>query len=332
VGARRPGRDLCEVGDLDVAAACALLRTARALIPAASGEQAQGRRLAEVLRGVQILSLFAEPSTRTRISFAVAAQRLGAGIIDFHHDASSSASKGETEFDALRNLDAMGFAAVVTRDRRDGHPRRMTEFLRARVVNAGDGVREHPTQALLDTLTLLEAFALEPVPGAMRGLRVAICGDVRHGRVAHSDMRLMTLLGAEVAVAGPDALMPDDLGAYARSGLTRAPGLDAALDGAHAAIMLRVQRERLAGVAVADEAEYHAQWGLDARRLARLDARGVVLHPGPMNRGVEISDEVADGPRSRVLRQVTLGVAVRMAVLARACGVELPECLEEGAR
>lgn len=331
MGARRPGWDLCDVGDLDLDGACALLRTARALVPAAEGDPGAGRRFADVLRGVQILSLFAEPSTRTRISFAVAAGRLGAGVIDFHHDASSSASKGETELDALRNLDAMGFAAVVTRDRRDGHPRRLTEFMRARVVNAGDGVREHPTQALLDALTVLEAFAREPVPGAMRGLRVAICGDVRHGRVAHSDMRLLGMLGAEVVVAGPDALMPDDLAVY---GATRAASLDAALAGTQVAIMLRIQRERLDGIAFGSESEYHAQWGLDARRLALLGPRGVVLHPGPMNRGVEISDEVADGPRSRVLRQVTLGVAVRMAVLARACGVDLGTCLEgqEGAR
>lgn len=328
VGARRPGWDLCGVGDLDVDGACGLLATARALSPVATGEPVRGGgvRLDEALRGRVILSLFSEPSTRTRMSFAIAARRLGADIIDFVHDGASSASKGETELDALRNLDAMGFAAMVVRDRRDGHPRGLCEVLRARVVNAGDGCGEHPTQALLDALAVLEAFAREPVPGAMRGLRVAICGDVKHGRVAHSNMALLRLLGAEVVIAGPEALAPTELAeAY---GVARAPTLDAALRGAHVAIMLRVQRERLEGVRVASDAEYHAVWGLDARRVETMDPRGVVLHPGPINRGVELSDEVADGPRSRVLRQVTLGVAVRMAVLARACGVDLQSCLE----
>jgi aspartate carbamoyltransferase catalytic subunit len=195
VGARRPGWDLCEVADLDVAGACELLATARALIPIASGAPARGLDVAGALRGALILSLFSEPSTRTRLSFAVAARRLGADVVDFMHDSASSASKGETELDALRNLDAMGFAAVVVRDRRDGYPRGMCGLMRARVVNAGDGQREHPTQALLDALAILEAFGREPVPGAMRGLRVAICGDVRHGRVAHSDMRLLRCSG-----------------------------------------------------------------------------------------------------------------------------------------
>ena len=323
VGARRPGWDLCEVADLDVAGACELLATARALIPIASGAPPRRAELdvAGALRGSLILSLFSEPSTRTRLSFAVAARRLGAEVVDFVHDGASSASKGETEADALRNLDAMGFAAVVVRDRRDGYPRGMCELMRARVVNAGDGQREHPTQALLDALAILEAFGREPVPGAMRGLRVAICGDVRHGRVAHSDMLLLTMLGAEVVIAGPEALAPTELAD--KFGVRRAPSLDEALRGTHVAIMLRVQRERLAGVYVATDADYHAAWGLCERRAGLLDPRGVVLHPGPMNRGVEIADAVADGPRSRVLRQVTLGVAVRMAVLARACGGDL---------
>jgi aspartate carbamoyltransferase catalytic subunit len=335
VGARRPGWDLCEVADLDVEGACSLLATVRALVPIASGEAAARReapRVGEALRGAVILSLFAEPSTRTRISFAVAARRLGADVVDFVHDGASSATKGETEADALRNLDAMGFAAIVARDGRDGHAKWLTEVMRARVVNAGDGRGEHPTQALLDVLTILEAFAREPEPGALRGLRVAICGDVRNGRVAHSDMRLLRMLGAELTIAGPEALASAELAA--EFGAARAPTLDAALTGAHVAIMLRVQRERLAGAVVATDAAYHAAWGLDARREGLLDPRGVVLHPGPMNRGVEIADAVADGPRSRVLRQVTLGVAVRMAVLARACGVDLRTCLEgqEGTR
>jgi aspartate carbamoyltransferase catalytic subunit len=325
---RRPGRDLCEVGDLDADETCALLAAARGLLPLAAGE---GPRGVLALRGAVILRIFAEPSTRTRVSFEVAAARLGAQIIDFSADAASSAAKGETELDALRNLDAMGFDAAIVRDRRDGHARWLSTQLRARIINAGDGVNEHPTQALLDTMTILEAFGREPVPGALNGLRVAICGDLRHGRVGRSNLRLLRTLGAEVVLAGPGELAPAALAAA--EGVELAPDLDSALRGAHVAMMLRIQRERLgAEVALpelASEAAYHAAWGLSNARLGLLDPAGVVLHPGPMNRGVEISDAVADGPRSRIFRQVTLGVAVRMAVLARACGVSLETCLKE---
>jgi len=195
------------------------------------------------------------------------------------------------------------------------------------VVNAGDGAHEHPTQALLDALTILEAFGLEPVPGAMKGLRVAICGDLRHGRVGRSNMRLLRSLGAELVIAGPGELAPAALAAEFEVAL--APDLDTAITGAHVVMMLRIQRERLpASVELPSDASYHAAWGLSERRLERLAPDGVVLHPGPMNRGVEIADAVADGPRARILRQVTLGVAVRMAVLARACGVSMAELAE----
>ncbi|HEY8378004.1 MAG TPA: aspartate carbamoyltransferase catalytic subunit [Nannocystis sp.] len=316
---RRPGRDLCEIGDLSESEACALLAAATRVLPLAEGT---GARELPLLRGAQVLSVFAEPSTRTRLSFEVAARRLGAEVVHFTADAASSAAKGETERDALRNLDAMGFDAVIVRDRRDGVPRAWTELVRARIVNAGDGTNEHPTQALLDALTILEAFGRAPRPGALAGLRIAVCGDVRHGRVAHSDLRLFRMLGAECVVAGPGDLAPPELAA--RLGAEVAPSLDAALAGAHVAVMLRIQRERLgADVAIPDAARYHALWGLTPARVELLAPGGIVMHPGPCNRGVEIADEVADGPRSRILRQVTLGVAVRMAVLARACGVEL---------
>ncbi|MBL8970301.1 MAG: aspartate carbamoyltransferase catalytic subunit [Myxococcales bacterium] len=325
LGARRPGADLCEIADLDLRATCELLAAARALVPLAAGD---GPRKRQALRGALILSLFNEPSTRTRLSFEVAARRLGAQVVDFAHDGASSAAKGETELDALRNLDAMGFDAAVVRDGRDGYPRWLCSQLRARVVNAGDGVHEHPTQALLDALTILEAFGREPVPGALDGLKVAICGDLRHGRVGRSNLRLLRTLGAELVIAGPGALAPAALAA--EFGAALAPDLDSALTGAHVAMMLRIQRERLpADLALPDNASYHAAWGLSAARLERLAPDGVVLHPGPMNRGVEIADAVADGPRSRILRQVTLGVAVRMAVLARACGVSAETCLKE---
>jgi aspartate carbamoyltransferase catalytic subunit len=187
-------------------------------------------------------------------------------------------------------------------------------------VNAGDGRNQHPTQALLDALTIAEAFARDiAVEAPLRGLVVAICGDIDNGRVPHSDARLFARLGAEVRLAGPPELLSD-----ATAETLGAPAIrrfEDALAGAHVVAMLRVQRERLpAGNALADAAAYHAAWGLTAARFALADPSAVVLHPGPVNRGVELVDEVADGSRSRILRQVSLGVAVRMAVLARACG------------
>lgn len=318
---RRPGRDLCEIGDLSQGEACALLRAARALVPLAEGP---GPRQRPLLRGAIVLSVFNEPSTRTRLSFEVAARRLGAEVVHFNADEASSAVKGETERDGLLNLDAMGFDVLVTRDARDGYARALTGLVRARVVNAGDGTGEHPTQGLLDALTILEAFERAPEPDALRGLRVAICGDVRHGRVAHSALRLFAMLGASCVVAGPGDLAPPELAA--QYGAASAASLDEALAGADVAMMLRIQRERLGpGVARPDAASYHAAWGLTPARTGLLAPGAVVMHPGPINRGVEIADAVADGPRSRILRQTALGVAVRMAVLARACGVDLPE-------
>lgn len=317
---RRPGRDLCEIGDLSLAEACEVLASAARMVPIVEG---RGPRQLETLRGAQVLSVFNEPSTRTRLSFEVAARRLGAEMVRFVADGASSASKGETEVDSLLNLDAMGFDVVIVRDRRDGVPRAWTELLRARIVNAGDGTGEHPTQALLDALTILEAFGRAPGPGALAGLTIAVCGDVRHGRVAHSGLKLFGALGARCVVAGPGDLAPPELAA--RLGASCAPSLDAALAGADVAMMLRIQRERLApGLALPDAASYHAAWGLTPARLGLLAKDAIVMHPGPINRGVELADAVADGPQSRILRQVTLGVAVRMAVLARACGADLP--------
>lgn len=317
---RRPGRDLCEIGDLSLDEACAVLASAARMVPVVEG---RGPRRLDVLRGAQVLNVFNEPSTRTRLSFEVAARRLGAVVVRFVADATSSATKGETELDGILNLDAMGFDAVIVRDRRDRVPHAWTRVLRARVVNAGDGTNEHPTQALLDALTILEAFGRAPGPGALAGLTIAVCGDVRHGRVAHSGLKLFGMLGARCVVAGPGDLAPEELAT--RLGAGWAPDLDAAIEGADVAMMLRIQRERLApGVAQPDAASYHAAWGLTSERVARLKPGAIVMHPGPINRGVELADAVADGPHSRILRQVTLGVAVRMAVLARACGAELP--------
>ena len=311
-GCRRAGADLCGIGELADAELAEILGHTQALKELPS--------LPQVLSGRQIVAAFAEPSTRTRMSFTSAARRLGADVLAFDGGASTSASKGESTLDALRNLDAMGFDAFVVRDRQQGFVRHLQGELRARVINAGDGTGEHPTQALLDAATILEAFGRSAgdVKDALEGLTIAICGDILHSRVAGSNLRLLPRLGASVVVAGPPGLIDP---AVLPSSVEVAESLDQALFGADVIMMLRVQRERLpAALELPDDASYHARWGLSVSRLSRAKASAIVLHPGPMNRGVEIADAVADGPRSRILRQAHLGVAVRMAVLARACG------------
>ncbi len=316
---RRPGRDLLGIESLTLADTCELLAAANYLTPMVTGD---GRRTFPILSGFTVINMFNEPSTRTRTSFELAGRRLGADVINFVGDASTSVAKGETPLDTALTLDAMGGDALVVRDVGERFPHSLTQWLRARIINAGDGRNEHPTQALLDALTILEALDRRPQPGALEGIKVAICGDIRHGRVAHSNMRLLTMFGAEVVVAGPPGLV--DINSE-RFGVRQVDNLDDAVAGADAVMMLRIQRERLpAELVMPDVPSYHAAWGLNCERVAKMAARGIVMHPGPMNRGVEISDAVADGPRSRIRRQVTLGVAVRMAVLARACGVALP--------
>ncbi|MBK8264182.1 MAG: aspartate carbamoyltransferase catalytic subunit [Nannocystis sp.] len=310
---RRAGRDLCGIGGVPVDSLREVLEMAAALA------SARHDTLTEVLRGRTVLCFFGEPSTRTRLSFEVAARRLGAEVMGFGNDQTTSAAKGETPLDAARNLDAMGVDAFVVRDRHEGWSQVLCHYLRARVINAGDGCGEHPTQALADALTILEAFGRRPEMGAnaLAGLRVALCGDIRRGRVAHSNLLLLPRLGAEVVVAGPTGMID---AAALPEGVALAGSLEEALAGSQVVMMLRIQRERASGGLEASDDAYHAGWGLSAARLAAADPRAIVMHPGPLNRGVEIADEVADGPRSRILRQVTLGVAVRMVVLARACG------------
>ncbi|HST43995.1 MAG TPA: aspartate carbamoyltransferase catalytic subunit [Luteimonas sp.] len=263
------------------------------------------------LAGVAVCTLFFEPSTRTRLSFQRAAQRLGADVLAF--DAStSSTTKGETALDSFRNIEAMGVRGFVVRHGSDGAVAGLAEAAAPGtvLVNAGDGRQAHPTQGLLDMLTLRQAKGAD-----FRRLKVAIVGDVRHSRVARSDLHALRLLGGEgidIRVCGPQALLPD---AATLAGCTVTQDLDSALDGVDAVMMLRLQRERMAEGLVASLEDYHADYGLTASRLRRAAADAVVLHPGPMNRGVEIDDAVADGPQSRVLRQVANGVAVRMAVL-----------------
>ncbi|HVF83539.1 MAG TPA: aspartate carbamoyltransferase catalytic subunit [Sphingomicrobium sp.] len=252
------------------------------------------------LAGRIVLNLFYENSTRTAMSFAIAAARLGAQPLTLSVE-HSSVKKGETLADTARTLGAMAPDAVVLRHRDNGAAEKVAELVGCPVINAGDGTNEHPTQALLDALTLRQHF------GSLSGLTVAICGDIRHSRVARSNAKLLTRLGVNVRLAGPPSLLPDDAGA--------AGSLEEAIAGADAVMMLRVQRERLDEELGDAPGEYLARYGLTADRLALAAPHAVVLHPGPMNRGVEIADEIADSPRSLILRQVANGVAVRMAVL-----------------
>ena len=261
------------------------------------------------LLGTTVCTLFFEPSTRTRSSFHIAAQRLGADVINF--DASTSSSrKGETALDTLKNLEAMGVRGFIVRHPEDGAAEALAQQAGegTTLVNAGDGRRAHPTQGLLDVLTLRQAKG-----GDFSRLKVLIVGDVKHSRVARSDLHALRTLGTgEIRVCGPAALLPED-GTLA--GCVVGDDFDAMLAGVDAVMMLRLQRERMEEGLVASLDDYHAHYGLTTQRLGRAAADAVVLHPGPINRGVEITDEVADGPQSLVLRQVSNGVAIRMAVL-----------------
>jgi aspartate carbamoyltransferase catalytic subunit len=252
------------------------------------------------LSGKLVFNLFYENSTRTLMSFATAAHRLGASVVTLPVE-QSSVKKGESLEDTARTLNAMRPDALIIRHREHGAPAAVAAIMDAPVVNAGDGTNEHPTQALLD------AAAIRQRLGKVEGLKVAICGDIRHSRVARSNAKLLPRLGAEVRLAGPPQLMPD--------GVPRI-SVDEAIDGADVVMMLRVQRERLEKELGDAPGEYLKLYGLTADRLARAALDVVVMHPGPMNRGVEIESAVADDPeRSLITLQVEMGVAVRMAVL-----------------
>jgi aspartate carbamoyltransferase catalytic subunit len=253
------------------------------------------------LDGKIVFNIFYENSTRTAMSFAAAAARLGAQPISLSVE-HSSVKKGETLEDTARTLNAMRPDALVIRHRENGAADIVAQIMDAPVINAGDGTNEHPTQALLDALTIRTRF------GRIEGLKIAICGDIRHSRVARSNAKLLPRLGAEVRLCGPAALLPDDSSAT--------DSIDDSLRGADVVMMLRVQRERLEGELGDAPGEYLSRYGLTARRVTLLAPDGAVMHPGPMNRGVEIEDAVADNPeRSLIASQVEHGVAVRMACL-----------------
>ena len=257
------------------------------------------------LRGRTVVNLFFEDSTRTRLSFEVAAKRLSADVINFSTKG-SSVSKGESLKDTALTLEAMGADAVVVRHSASGAPHRLAGWISGAIVNAGDGTHEHPTQALLDAFTMRRRL------GRLEGLRVAIVGDILHSRVARSNVLLLDTLGAEVSVVAPPTLMPVGVGSWP---CTVSFDLDAVLPKCDVVMMLRVQRERMAGAYFPSAREYSRRYGLDAPRMATLPDTAIVMHPGPMNRGMEIAAEVADSVRSTIVEQVANGVAVRMAVL-----------------
>jgi len=271
------------------------------------------------LRGKTVVNLFFEDSTRTRISFEAAAKRLSADVINFSAKG-SSVSKGESLKDTALTLQAMGADAVVVRHWASGAAERLAAsgWMHGSVLNAGDGTHQHPTQALLDAYTMRRHLSPEPQGAGLDGLRVAIVGDILHSRVAGSNGYLLPTLGAEVTLVAPPTLLP--VGIAARPELEVFYTLDDALD-AHdfdAIMMLRVQRERMTGGGAAffpSPEEYTRLYGLDAARMARLPQHAIIMHPGPMNRGLEISAEAADSPRSVIVEQVANGVAVRMAAL-----------------
>ena len=265
-----------------------------------------------VLRGRTVVNFFVEPSTRTRSSFELAEKRLSADSLNFS-SGSSSLVKGETLLDTLRNLEAMSPDFIVMRHAEAGAPHFLARFAKASIVNAGDGAHEHPTQALLD------AFTIRQRKGKIEGLRVAIVGDILHSRVARSNVLLLAKMGAQVTVCGPPTLLPPGI---ERLGAAATWRMEQAVEGADVVMMLRIQLERMRGGYFPTLREYAAFYGLTVERLARAAKDAIVMHPGPINRGVEIMGDVADGAASVILDQVRAGVAVRMAVLYLLAGGE----------
>jgi aspartate carbamoyltransferase catalytic subunit len=303
----RPGvptlpRHLLSAGDLTRDSAELILDTAERIDQAMAGREV---RKLPTLRGRTVVNLFFEDSTRTRISFELAAKRLSADVINFSAKG-SSVSKGESLKDTAWTLQAMGADAVVCRHSASGAPQQLSAWVDGHVINAGDGTHEHPTQALLD------AFTLRRHLGELDGRRIVVVGDLLHSRVARSNVLLLSTLGARVTLVAPPTLVPVGVGSWPAD---VSYDLDAALAGADAVMMLRVQRERMSGAFFPTAREYSRWYGLDERRHALIAPHGIVMHPGPMNRGMEITPRVADGADSVIVEQVANGVTVRMAVL-----------------
>jgi aspartate carbamoyltransferase catalytic subunit len=298
-------RHLLQLEGLDASELSALLDRAEALLPSARGQAPAPPSLA----GRLVANLFFEDSTRTRLSFEAASARLGARSLSLQGSGSST-SKGETFLDTALNVEALGVDAIVVRTNLSGGPELLARHLGCSVINAGDGRHEHPTQGLLDCLTIRRAL------GAIKGAKVAIVGDIANSRVARSALHGLTTLGASVRLIGPPTLLPRSFAHVPKRTdlVSISHDLDAEIGDLDAIMMLRIQTERAAGGAIASD--YRLQYGLTRDRASRLPAHCIVLHPGPVNRGVEVDDDVADDRRrSQVLAQVTHGVAVRMAVL-----------------
>ena len=315
-------RHLISAADLSRADALLILDTAEELASLAD----RPIKKLPTLRGRTVVNLFYEDSTRTRISFEAAAKRLSADVINFSAKGSSVA-KGESLKDTALTLEAMGADAVVIRHSASGAAHRLAGWVQGSVVNAGDGTHEHPTQALLDAFTIRRR--LKGLGGAatrgegLDGIRVTIVGDVLHGRVARSNVLLLSALGAEVTLAAPPTLLPLAVGSWPCS---VSYDLDSELPKSDVVMMLRVQRERMTAAYFPSVREYSRRYGLDKARMARMPEHAIVMHPGPMNRGVEIAAEVADSARSTIVEQVANGVTIRMAVLYLLLGgTEFPE-------
>ena len=272
-------------------------------------ERLSRARAARLFEGRRVALLFYEASTRTRVSFEFAAKNLGA-VTSVTTSAASSIEKGESLIDTGLTLEALGAEAIVIRHSSSGAPHLLARSVKVPVINAGDGMHEHPTQGLLDAFTLLRHFH------SLRGLKIAIVGDILHSRVARSNVHLLSKFGAKVTLCGPPELLPKEAAALAK-GISLTHDFAAALRGAQVVMMLRVQKERLAGLNL-DLGKYIAGYQLTRERLAAAAKGALVMHPGPMVRGMEVTSEVADGPRSLIVEQVRHGVFVRMAVLARA--------------
>jgi aspartate carbamoyltransferase catalytic subunit len=302
-------RDLLGIRDLTSAEITGILDTAE------NFREINSREIKKVptLRGKTIINLFFESSTRTRTSFELAAKRLSADAVNISVS-SSSLSKGETLLDTAMNLDAMQPDCIVVRHSSAGVPHQLAKVSKAAIVNAGDGANEHPTQALLDAMTIREHKK------KIKGLSVAIIGDILHSRVARSNIQLLTKLGATVRVAGPGTLVPADFQHLVDKGLEVRSHIEDAIEGADVVMILRIQRERQDSAYFPTLREYAIHYGLTNERLDLAKKDAIVLHPGPMNRGIEISSDVADSSRSLILDQVKYGVAVRMAVLYLATG------------
>ena len=300
-------RHLLSINDLGASDAIGILDTATELARINDG---QVKKL-PTLRGRTIVNLFAEDSTRTRISFEAAAKRLSADVINFSAKG-SSVSKGESLKDTAQTLQAMGADAVVIRHSASGAAQRLAdlEWMSGSVINAGDGTHEHPSQALLDAFTIRKHLG----KGAsdLKGLRIAIVGDVLHSRVARSNVLLLSMLGADVVLVAPPTLLPVGVESWPA---TISYDFDAVIPNVDAIMMLRVQQERMSDLFFPNSREYSRYFGLNSERMSAMAQHAIVMHPGPMNRGLEISAEVADSARSVITEQVTNGVSVRMAIL-----------------